>query len=74
MEADEAARLSAANWLYRQRFDFPFIIAVRGQRDRAAILAAIETRTANSETEEIETAINEVAKIAWFRLSDLVKE
>jgi 2-oxo-4-hydroxy-4-carboxy--5-ureidoimidazoline (OHCU) decarboxylase len=47
---------------------------VRGQRDRAAILAAIERRTANSEKEEIETAINEVAKIAWFRLSDLVKE
>lgn len=73
MEAEEAARLSAANWLYRQRFDFPFIIAVRGQRDRAAILAAIDARIANSETEEIETAINEVAKIAWFRLSDLVK-
>jgi 2-oxo-4-hydroxy-4-carboxy-5-ureidoimidazoline decarboxylase len=74
MEGDEAVRLSAANWLYRQRFGFPFIIAVRGQRDRAAILTAIERRTANSETEEIETAINEVAKIAWFRLSDLVKE
>ena len=74
IEADEAARLSAANWLYRQRFGFPFIIAVRGQRDRAAILAAIEARTANSETEEIETAINEVTKIAWFRLNDLVKE
>ena len=74
MDTEEAARLSAANWLYRQRFDFPFIIAVRGQRDRAAILQALEARTANSETEEIETAINEVAKIAWFRLSDLVKE
>ena len=73
LAADEAARLSAANWLYRQRFGFPFIIAVRGQRDRAAILAALEARTNNSEKEEIDTAIAEVAKIAWFRLSDLIE-
>jgi 2-oxo-4-hydroxy-4-carboxy-5-ureidoimidazoline decarboxylase len=73
LAAEEAARLSAANWLYRQRFGFPFIIAVRGQRDRAAILAALEARTNNSEKEEIDTAIAEVAKIAWFRLSDLIK-
>jgi 2-oxo-4-hydroxy-4-carboxy-5-ureidoimidazoline decarboxylase len=73
LAADEAARLSAANWLYRQRFGFPFIIAVRGQRDRAAILAALEARTNNGEKEEIDTAIAEVAKIAWFRLSDLIE-
>jgi 2-oxo-4-hydroxy-4-carboxy-5-ureidoimidazoline decarboxylase len=73
LAADESARLSAANWLYRQRFGFPFIIAVRGQRDRAAILAALEARTNNSEKEEIDTAIAEVAKIAWFRLSDLIE-
>jgi 2-oxo-4-hydroxy-4-carboxy-5-ureidoimidazoline decarboxylase len=73
LAADEAARLSAANWLYRQRFGFPFIIAVRGQRDRAAILAALEARTNNSEKDEIDTAIAEVAKIAWFRLSDLIE-
>src|SRR5271156_4142781 len=73
LAADEAARLSAANWLYRQRFGFPFIIAVRGQRDRAAILAALEARTNNGEKEEVDTAIAEVAKIAWFRLSDLIE-
>ena len=70
---DEAARLAAANRLYRQRFGFPFIIAVRGQRDRAAILNALETRTHNSEDQEIDTAIAEVAKIAWFRLGDLIE-
>ena len=71
--AEESARLSAANWLYRQRFGFPFIIAVRGQRDRAAILTALEARTNNSEKEEIDAAIAEVAKIAWFRLCDLIE-
>jgi 2-oxo-4-hydroxy-4-carboxy-5-ureidoimidazoline decarboxylase len=74
LEADEGARLAAANWLYRQRFGFPFIIAVRGQRDGAAILRALELRTANGDAQEIKTALSEVGKIALFRLSDLVKE
>src|SRR5579875_861274 len=34
---DEAAAFDAANEAYQARFGFPFIIAVRGQRDRAAI-------------------------------------
>jgi 2-oxo-4-hydroxy-4-carboxy-5-ureidoimidazoline decarboxylase len=72
LEADEAARLAALNAAYRQRFGFPFIIAVRGQRDRGAIIQAIEARTRNTEAEETATALREVAKIAWFRLSDLV--
>ena len=69
----EFERFNRLNALYRERFGFPFIIAVRGQRDRAAILTALETRTNNSEKEEIDTAIAEVAKIAWFRLSDLIE-
>jgi 2-oxo-4-hydroxy-4-carboxy-5-ureidoimidazoline decarboxylase len=73
LEADEGARLDALNRDYRQRFGFPFIIAVRGQRDREAILRALETRVRNSEAEEIETALGEVAKIARFRLSDLIE-
>jgi 2-oxo-4-hydroxy-4-carboxy-5-ureidoimidazoline decarboxylase len=73
LEADEAARVDALNDVYRGKFGFPFIIAVRGQRDRQAILRAMEARAQNSEAEEIETALREVAKIAWFRLSDLIQ-
>jgi 2-oxo-4-hydroxy-4-carboxy-5-ureidoimidazoline decarboxylase len=72
LEEEENARFAALNLIYRQRFGFPFIIAVRGQRDRRAILEALERRTGNSEAEEIETALQEVAKIAWFRLSDRI--
>jgi 2-oxo-4-hydroxy-4-carboxy-5-ureidoimidazoline decarboxylase len=70
-EAD-AARFDALNAAYGQRFGFPFIIAVRGQRDRQAILKALEARSGNSVAVEIDTALDEVAKIAWFRLSDLI--
>jgi OHCU decarboxylase len=73
LAGDRATEFMALNRAYRDRFGFPFIIAVRGQRDRAAILAALEARTNNSEKEEIDTAIAEVAKIAWFRLSDLIE-
>jgi 2-oxo-4-hydroxy-4-carboxy-5-ureidoimidazoline decarboxylase len=69
---DESERFESLNRRYRDSFGFPFIIAVRGQRDRQAILRAIETRLGNTQAGEIDAAIAEVAKIAWFRLSDLV--
>jgi 2-oxo-4-hydroxy-4-carboxy-5-ureidoimidazoline decarboxylase len=67
----EIARFDQANERYRQRFGFPFIIAVKAQRDRRAILAAIEMRAGNDRAAEIETALAEVAKIARFRLEAL---
>jgi 2-oxo-4-hydroxy-4-carboxy-5-ureidoimidazoline decarboxylase len=72
LAADEAAAFDHLNTAYRTRFGFPFIIAVRGQRDRAAILAALSTRIRHSPTEELAAALAEVAKIARFRLDDLI--
>ena len=72
-EADMAA-FEAANAAYRARFGFPFIIAVRGQRDRAAILAAMRARLGADPVAERATALGEVARIARFRLADLIDE
>jgi 2-oxo-4-hydroxy-4-carboxy-5-ureidoimidazoline decarboxylase len=72
LETEERQRLADLNRAYRERFGFPFIIAVRGQRDRRAILAALAARLNHDEATESETALAEVAKIAWFRLSDRV--
>ena len=74
LAADETAVLDALNRAYRARFGFPFIIAVRGQRDRAAILAALQSRVGNPPDQERTTALAEVAKIARFRLHDLIAE
>ena len=68
----EAAEFAALNQDYLDRFGFPFIIAVRGQRDRAAILAALRARLAGTPAREQQTALAEVAKIAWFRLEDRI--
>jgi OHCU decarboxylase len=72
LEADESRRFESLNDAYLARFGFPFIIAVRGQRDRAAILAALERRLQNPAETERDTALAEVAKIANFRLQDLL--
>ncbi len=64
----QAAALAARNAAYRARFGFPFIIAVRGQRDIAMILDAMAKRLSNDSEKEIDIALTEVAKIARFRL------
>ena len=72
LEAAEAEAFDGLNGAYQERFGFPFIIAVRGQRDRAAILAALNARMANGADIERAAALAEVARIARFRLDDLV--
>jgi 2-oxo-4-hydroxy-4-carboxy-5-ureidoimidazoline decarboxylase len=72
LDAAEIARFDRANERYRERFGFPFIIAVKAQRDRRAILDAIETRAGRDRATEIAAALAEVAKIARFRLEALV--
>lgn len=58
------------NAAYRDRFGFPFIIAVKAQT-RDSIKAALETRLTNDVGTETRTALGEVAKIAKFRLEGL---
>ncbi len=71
LDEAEIARFDRANAIYRDRFGFPFIIAVKAQRDRRAILEAIETRAGHDRATELATALAEVAKIARFRLEAL---
>ena len=72
LETAEAEMFDTLNREYQERFGFPFIIAVRGQRDRAAILAALKARLANSPEMERVAALAEVGKITRFRLDDLL--
>jgi len=58
------------NNAYRAKFGFPFILAVKG-RTRGDILHAFEQRMTNETASEFATALDEVNKIALFRLQDL---
>ena len=59
------------NAAYKERFGFPFVICAR-EHKKDAILAAFPVRLANGRDDEIRTALDEIAKIAWLRLSDCV--
>ena len=65
--ADELARFQALNEAYRDRFGFPFVMAVRG-RNRREILDEFARRLDNSYQLEFETALQEIHKIARLRL------
>ncbi|MCQ8279394.1 2-oxo-4-hydroxy-4-carboxy-5-ureidoimidazoline decarboxylase [Acetobacteraceae bacterium KSS8] len=63
-------RFDRLNTAYRERFGFPFVIAVRAQT-RDSVLEAFERRLQNDAETERHTAIAEIGRIAWFRLQDL---
>ncbi len=54
-------------------FGFPFVICAR-EHKKASILAGLAERRHQSSDQERRTALDEIAKIAWFRLSDLVSD
>lgn len=70
---DEYARFQALNASYKNKFGFPFVMAVRDS-SRAQILAVFETRLGNNNNLEFETALEEIHKIARLRLCALEDE
>jgi OHCU decarboxylase len=67
---EEFRRFHVLNAAYRDRFGFPFIIAVRGLT-RQQILDAFERRAGNARETELRTALDQVHRIALLRLEDL---
>jgi 2-oxo-4-hydroxy-4-carboxy-5-ureidoimidazoline decarboxylase len=67
----EYERFQALNTAYRERFGFPFIVAVR-LHDKASILAAFETRLGHSRAQEIDAALAQVFDITRMRLEGLL--
>jgi len=65
------AELGALNERYRERFGFPFIIAVRGL-DRGQIIAALAQRVTRTRDAEFSEALAQVARIARLRLDALL--
>ncbi len=55
------------NAMYFSKFDFPFIIAVKG-RNKEQILAAFRERLANTMQTEFQTAVQQVCQIARLRI------
>ena len=58
------------NKSYRQKYGFPFIIAVKG-KNKIEILSEFRKRILNSVDEEFNEAITQVGKIANLRLNEI---
>lgn len=69
LSTQEYDRFVALNEAYKQKFGFPFIMAVKGQT-KEAILGAFEARLNHDFQVERERALEEIAKIVQFRLGD----
>jgi len=67
----EYRRFHALNRAYREKFGFPFVIAVRGL-DKQAILDAFAERLESTPEAELERALAEIGRIARLRLEALV--
>lgn len=72
-DADAAlrARLAEGNAAYRERFGFPFILAVRG-RTPSEVVAVLEARLGNDRDTELATALEQVCAIARLRVEQLM--
>ncbi len=68
---EEYQQFQDLNDQYKDKFGFPFVMAVRDS-DRQEILAAFQRRLENDSQTEFETAIREIHKIARLRLQGLV--
>ena len=68
--AEQKARMQALNQAYREKFDFPFIVAVKGL-DWGGIIERMEVRMANSRDAEFAMALQQIGRIARFRLEAL---
>lgn len=64
---EEFERFQSLNAAYREKFGFPFVMAVR-DCDRAEILDTFAARLQNDYDLEFETALVEIHKIARLRL------
>ena len=67
---EEYEVIKSLNKSYKEKFQFPFIIAVKGL-NRLDIIKSMKKRVDNNYKEEFLTAINEVHKIAKIRLDAL---
>lgn len=71
--ADEFSEFQKLNADYKAKFGFPFIVAVKGL-GRGDILNLFRERIGNDRDDEFDMAINEIHKIAHFRLMTLAGE
>ena len=70
---EEFEKLHALNAAYNEKFDFPFIVAVRGHT-RHSILELMEKRLQNGVEAEKREALQQIYRIGLLRLQAAIEE
>lgn len=71
LSKEEEEEFLSLNKTYTTRFGFPFIMAVKGQ-NKESIRASMKKRVNNSPDDEIKEALEQIYKIALFRLEGFI--
>ena len=72
LSPEEVEWFQTNNAAYQAKFGFPFIICARLNK-KGAILNGFKVRLQNSREQEIKTALEEIGKIAYLRLRDIIE-
>lgn len=73
LSEDKRKELGSLNRRYKEKFAFPFVVCARENKE-VAIVQGIQTRLGNDPEVEVETALAEISKIAYYRLMSMLKE
>ena len=68
--AEEFSAFQQLNETYRERFGFPFIMAVKGHQ-RRGILETFRHRIKSNPDDEFQTALEQVMRIGLFRIESI---
>jgi OHCU decarboxylase len=73
LSESEKRQFEEFNRRYKNRFGFPFVICAR-ENKKQAILVGFAERIDHDRETEVATALREINRIAWYRLTDIVNE
>jgi 2-oxo-4-hydroxy-4-carboxy-5-ureidoimidazoline decarboxylase len=73
LSPEEFVEFTESNNDYMQKFQFPFILAVRGQT-KETILASMLERIHHKPEIELERALSEIRKITLMRLKEVIQD
>ena len=71
LSKEEFSRFTHLNDLYKSKFDFPFIFAVKGAT-KHQIMASFAERVNHSKDDEFAMALEQVCRIFRFRIEDRI--
>lgn len=74
LSAEDFSKLRQLNQLYRERFSYPFIAALRLHDSLSSVLNNLETRLCNDASTELTVSLNQICEVMRGRLALVVSD